>query len=221
MKRFNVIIFFILIVPLNLFSQDSSWKKVIVDDNLNISFPGHVSSMDTTLLKEDKEWRFKLFKCEKETYTLALVITPSETNLKVDNEETWHQALTEMSRGALKSLADNGLSCSTIDTTIDELPCKKLTCNKEGILLMYDYIFLINDKMYAIQTVFLNRTNFNQDLQDQNIFLNSIRFTKNSIKEKQFLSKAESSGYKIGYILGGLLLVAVIIGIIVYFVNRT
>ncbi len=122
----------LVIVSINGYAQDSAWKKMIIDETLTISFPGSVTKIDTTLIKEGKKWRFKAYKFDNGLSTLALIVTPGEIKMNVDNKETWKKALTEMSKGVLESFSQKGFSCSSSDTVIDKIPCKKIACTNEN-----------------------------------------------------------------------------------------
>ena len=203
-----------------VFSQDSAWKKMIIDETLTISFPGSVTKIDTSLVKEGKKWRFKAYKYDNGASTFALIVTPGEVNMNVDNKETWKKALTEISKGALKSFSQKGFSCSPSDTTIDKIPCKKVTCTNEDISMLNSYLFLVNDKLYSLQYASLDQETVLLDTSQLKLFLNSVHFKKDAIKEMQFESKAFSDGYKFGYVLGSLIVVVGIVLVIMFFVRR-
>jgi hypothetical protein len=217
MNGLNILIFLLLLSSSNLYSQDSTWKKMKIDENLTISFPRIVSQMDTTFVKEGKEMRFRAIKSETEFSALALLITPTETNANVDNEESLQKTLTEMAEGSLKAMSENGIECVVTDTIIDDIICKKLIGNTNVPSTIISYIFLVNDKMYSLQGVFLNKSTAISETNELNQALKSVHFNKTLIKEKQFGSKAESLGYKIGKMIIPLLIV---IGVIVFIVKK-
>jgi len=177
-----------------------------IDENLIISFPGIVSQLDTSIIKGGEKIRIKAFKSEKEYSTFAVLIIPNETN--VDNTESLHKVLAEMTEGALTSMTKKGISCITGDTIVDKVPGIKLICKSNTSLSLNDYMFLVNDKIYALQIAYFPN---NSDIDRAEIS------NKTSIKEQQFASKAESIGYKIGYYLIPVLL---FIGIIIYVVRK-
>ena len=119
MKRVITIVSLLLSTIL-VFSQDSLWQKMKIDENLTISFPGKVEELDTTMLKEGKKWRIKVYKYEGDLSTFGLIVTPGETDINVDNRDSWKEALKGMSKGAMKSYLDKGITCSPGDTTIDD-----------------------------------------------------------------------------------------------------
>jgi hypothetical protein len=190
-----------------------------IDENLTVSFPGEVEVLDTTVLKEGKKWRIKVYKYEGGLSTFGLIVTPGETNINVDNKDSWKEALKGMSKGAMKSFLDKGITCSPGDTTIDDIPCVKLFCKSDDYSMIKQYLFLVNDKLYAIQysTTNLGNMLFGTDRLDT--FLKSIHFKKEGIKEMEFESKAFSDGYKIGYLIGGLIGLAILIIGVIFFVR--
>ncbi len=188
-----------------------------IDENLTISLPGNVSQTDTTFEKDKKGRRFRIFQTQTKNSTLALSITPNETNINVNNSVSWEKALTEMAKGALKAMSEKGLNCLIVDTVIDNIPCKKLFCQNEIIPIAVNYIFLVNDKMYALQAATLDNSLSGYGIREIDQFVQSVHFDATAIKEQQFGSNAESIGYMIGKMAIPLLL---IIGVIVYVVRK-
>lgn len=216
-EKLSITVLFLIIPTVALFSQDSVWTKKMIDENLTVSFPGEVEEFDTTVLKENKKWRIKVYKYEEELSALGLIVTPGETNINVDNKESWKEALKGMSKGAMKSFLDKGFTCAPGDTTIDDIPCVKLICKNEDHTMIKQYLFLVNDKLYALQYSGTSLSNMSFRTDRLDTFLKSIHFKKEGIKEMQFESKAYSDGYKIGYFLGSAgMLVLLVIGIIFF-----
>ena len=219
-KKLAIAILFILIPTVVLFSQDSEWNKKIIDESLTVSFPGEVDVFDTTMSKGGKKWRIKVYKYETGLSAFGLIVTPGETDINVDNKESWKEALKGMSKGAMKSYLDKGIACSPGDTTIDDIPCVKLICKSEDYSIIRQYLFLVNDKLYALQYSSINLGGMSFETNKLDTFLKSIHFKKEGIKEMQFESKAFSSGYKFGYLIGTLLVPALIVAFIIYIVKR-
>jgi ATP-dependent Zn protease len=127
--------------------------------------------------------------------------------------------LDSLERGTYKGFMERGLSCKSKDSLLDGLPCKKIEAYFRAFKdpLIYNYILLVNDKMYMFTITASHLTeNKTKLIEESNKFLNSIRFTK-AVKEKQFATKTESTAYKFGYYLIPLLL---IIGFVAYIVFR-
>lgn len=217
MKRLIILLLILLCISLGSFSQDP-WKKMVIDENLTISFPHSVIETDTTVINNGEKYGFKTFTCEGDSSTLVLIITPGGTDIKVNNEESWKSALDGLAKGATNSFLKSGITCTTSDTTMDDLPCKKLTCQTFMYSMLNNYIFLVNDKMYSIQAAYAYGFEPEAANTELRQFLNSIHFSKESIKEREFGSKAESTGYAIGKLILPLLL---IIGVIVFVVKKT
>ena len=220
MKK-GLIIIISLISLAYLYAQNTTWKKINIDENLTMFMPGEVTRVDTSFIKNGQELRFRVFKTETESSTLALTITPNETNLRVDNLESLQTALEKIAEGSCNAAIDKGLLCSTTDTAIDEIPGKKnkiYSKNSNNHSVVFNYIFLVNDKMYMFSTAFsTNAPAVSNAVQEAHRFLNDIHFNKTAIKEQKFKSKAESLGYNLGKLI---LPVLLIVGIIVYIVRR-
>lgn len=195
-------------------AQDSLWSKLIIDENLSISFPPISFESDTSFERDGKNYRFRVLRAETESSVLGLVITPNETNINANNQESLISALEGMAKGSVKSLSNQGFNCAVSDTLIESILCKKITCLNEYASALNAYIFLINDKMYAFQGSAADENNTSLALNDLNRVLKSIRFTSSTVKEQQFSTRAESIGYNIGRLLVPLLIVAAIIAFI-------
>ncbi len=220
MKKTGIPIFLFLLLISRLYPQDTAWKKKVIDENLTIAFPGHVTQIDTSFVKEGKEMRFKAYKCETEIVNLALIITPKETGSRVDNSESLQKTLAQMAKGASDKMSEQGINCLVSDTIVDNIACKKLTCRTNLYSTIINYLFLVNDKMYSLQGIFFDNDNSKSGASELNNFLNSVHFNKASIKENQFNSKAESIGYKAGQLIFYLMLFVGIIALIVYTIKR-
>jgi hypothetical protein len=215
MKPYLPIIFLcFLALSGNSYAQDSTWREIKIDENLKLSFPDAITVTDTMVSKSGDPMKFKAYRSELGYSAFALVITPNETKMNVDNEESLRKVLKEMAKGSIKAMSNAGFTCNTIDTVIDNIKCEKLNCTNR-FQTINSFIFLVNDKMYALQNSYI--TGFSQDTNLSNYFLKSIHFSKASIKEQQFFSKAESISYKVGYYLVPLLL---FIGIIVLVIRK-
>lgn len=222
MRKINFIVS-LVISSYCLKAQDTSWNKIVIDENLTISMPGKIETIDTVAQKKGDKIRFRLFKAETAFSTLITMITPKETNLKVDNQEDLRIALDGIAKGSCSSAIDKGFSCLSSDTVIDDIPGKQLKISypgDENPIMIY-YWFLINDKVYTLSVTHpADDSVLKYSLQESNRFLGSAHFNKTYLKEKEFNSKAESIGYKIGYGIGIFLFVAVIGLAIFYFVRK-
>lgn len=212
-----LIIVVLLLPSVSTYSQDSSWVKKVIDENLTVSFPGIISEYDTLFVKDEEKMFFKTFKNESLSTTLLLIVTPNGTNVNADNKETHQKALEEMSKGSLDAMEERGLTCQIGDTIIDNIQCKKIVCDNSQLSIIRNYIFLVNDKMYSFQSVSLNFYSSDSQSSNLNKFLNSIHFNKNSIKEQRFGTKAESIAYNIGKLIIPLI---ILVGVIIYVVRK-
>lgn len=118
---------------------------------------------------------------------------------------------------------EKGYTCQSSDTLIDDIPGKKQKIFYPGFErpAMTYYWFLINNKSYTLTIVnAMEDLSFKSSEQESNRFLESVHFDKTDLKEKEFNTKAESRGYRIGYWIGRFLFVAAIGLVIYYFVRK-
>lgn len=200
-----------------LLAQDSLWKKTKIDDNFSMSLPVNISVIDTATIKEGQKIHVKVLSGNIGNDKVLLIITPEETGINVDNKESFEEALSGIKKGAKKSLSKQGFQCIFKDTVIDKIKCIKAIAYKEVMdnPSLFYYLFLFNDKTYSVGYAMSPKTS--SDIVNQNIarLLNSITFNKGGIKEQQFSSKAESQGYKMGYLIGQIFtFLIVIIGLV-------
>ena len=222
MKKNVIIIAFIIFSTCIANAQDTLWNRIKVDENISISLPGEVQKIDTSFVKKGQKFDMRILVAQTDYAALGITLSPNETNINVDNLESLKKALASIAKGATNSMREQGLRCNSIDTTIDKMPCKKLSCigKKNGVpMTIVTYSFLINDKVYAIQSAFIPEFNA-YGFAETDSLIKSIHVETASVKELQFLSKAESVGYKFGHFIGMLVFPAIVIGLIIYFVRR-
>lgn len=217
------ILFFALLVWMNVHSQDSLWKSVKIDENLSVALPQTTERIDTAFRKDDETLKFRILKAETGVSTLGVTVTPNGTGLNVDDEESLKTALKGIEEGTYKRAKEKGFTCKSIDTVLDGLPCKKFEFFNSYLKdpVIYNYSFLVNDRLYMF-TIAPLHLHYEKAklLEDQDRFLISIHFTK-SIKERQFATKAESTAYKFGYYLIPFLLIAGIVAFVVIKIARS
>lgn len=219
MKAQHSIVFFALVLWLNVQSQDTSWKRVRIDENLTVAIPKETQQLDTSFSKGNDTIDFKILKAETRVSAIGVTVTPNGTGINVDDEESLHSALDGLEQGTYARAKEKGFACKSKDTVLDNLPCKKFEFFSALVKdpVIYNYSFLVNGKMYMFTIAPLAfKYNKTKLLDEANRFLNSIRFSK-TIKEKQFATKAESNAYKFGYYLVPFLL---IVGLVVFIVVR-
>jgi len=220
MKKIITIITLVLLTTL-VNSQDSLWQTKKIDENLTISLPSTIEQIDTSYIQKGKKVKIKIFAARTEFSGIGVTVS-NENNVNIDNKESLLKALSEIAKGAIKSLQGKGLKCVTSDTLLQNIPCKKLKCEGElnGISMnILHYTFLVNDKVYIMQAAFVPEF-ASGALAELDRLLGSVHFETTSIKELQFESKAFSDGYKFGYVIGMLIIPALIIGLIIYFVRK-
>ena len=202
------------------YSQDSTgWKRLKIDDNLVVNMPGNVSRTDTSGMNGEQKMDVTIFGGQAGSCLLALVITPKGINANVDDRESLKKTLDKIAEGACKAATENGFNCVTSDTLIENVPSKKskfVSAAGRFIPTRVNYTFLLNDKMYMFTIASFDS---NEISMNSKILLNSIRITS-KLKEQMFDSKVESTSYKIGYLIGKLIIPALVIGLIIYFVAR-
>jgi hypothetical protein len=203
----------LLLIAGSLLAQDSLWKNTKVDDNFSISLPDNISTIDTVAIKEGQKTRIKLLNGNIGSDKILLIVTPEKMGINADNPESFEEALDGISKGVMNSLSKQGLQCIFKDTVVDRIRCIKATAYREvkDKPLMFYYLFLFNDKSYSVGYIMSPQTSGGTVNQNIIRLLSSITFNKETIIEQRFSSKAESSGYKIGYLIGrilGFLLIA-------------
>src|SRR5215813_14089491 len=114
MKRLSLLIL-IIVSSVKTFSQDSAWTKKIIDENLTVSFPLSAIKMDTLIKKNGKEMRLIAYSMQSGYFTLAIIVTPGETNLDVNSDESLQVALAGIAKGASETMAEKGWECSASD----------------------------------------------------------------------------------------------------------
>ncbi len=219
MNKFICLIFS-LIISFQVSSQDSLWKQIRVDENLTLSLPGKPVILDTTMERNNYNYRFLFYKLETPFSILTITATPTETGTNVNNSESLKKALDELTRGTCASAEDKGLTCVSTDTILNNIPGKKFRMYHRDpgmFLYFFAYSFILNDKMYSFTTIPIGADSTNVDFRNETFtLLRSIHFKQNEIKEQEFNSKAESTAYKMGEIFG-----YVVIGaLLFYFVRK-
>lgn len=192
-----------MVLWVNLYSQDTSWIPIKIDDDLIVSIPKEIQEIDTTLNYKSTRLGFRVLKAKTMQYQLGATVTPNGTNLNVHDEESLRSALDGIAKGACKEATQSGFICTHKDTLIDGLLCKKFEylrpSTKETVI--YNYNFLVHDKIYMFTIAPLK---FNEDrtklVKESNRFLNSIRFGR-TIEERRFVTKAEPAKRSISYYL--------------------
>jgi hypothetical protein len=219
MKRNCLTALIAILLCCQLHAQDSVWVRKKIDENLVVNIPKKNQQLDTAFSEKDQTYAYRVFKAETRVATLVVTVTPNGTNINVDDEESLRSALDSFERGTCKSLSEKQLICQSKDSLLDGLPCKKIEAFVTGFKdpIFYNYCLLVNDKLYMFTITPLLFTPSQIQLSEESTrFLNGIRFTK-TVKEKQFLTKAESNGYKFGYYLVPFLL---FVGFIAFVVIR-
>lgn len=214
----------VIIFPLTLFSQDTSWKKLTVDENLQVWMPAELTKLDTSVFKNGEKMRFLVYKAEFSNYTLGLTVTPNDTKIGADNPDAFKKAMEGFVKGACNSARERGLTCNSSDTIIDALDAKKFILSSgttDTDIMQVNYCFLVNDKIYMLTTSVINLDKNNPAVREASTkFLNSIHFNKDDIKEKRFDSSVESRSYKIGQLVGMVLGGIIALLIVIYFIRR-
>ena len=203
-----------------LFSQDTTWQKARVNEDLTISLSGKITKIDTTLERENKKFRLLLYKATSNYSVLGLTITPNGTMLNIEDKESLKIALKGITDGICKSYVEQGFNCKVNDTIIDGITCKKvLMLDKEqkSFPTMTSYVFLLNDRVYSFsQTPLIEDRNLLTN--ELNTYLSSIHFNHTDIKEQKFESRTESKAYNVGYLWGQILVfgaIVLVIGIVI------
>src|SRR5690348_16707131 len=182
--------FISLLFVTSIFSQDTVWHKVHVNDDITLNLPGQVNIIDTVIVKGGKVGRFRFFKTESKNSVLGLTITPNETNINVEDKESFTTVLKEMAEGACKGATNMGFICATNDTVIDRLASKRVMFFQHDAVnpMMVNFFFLLNDRIYTITQAPV--TDDMEALPEElNTLLASVHFNHTNIKEQKFESK--------------------------------
>lgn len=208
---FSILFLFILGMA---HSQDSTWKRVKIDD-LSVLMPVSIVRTDTSFRNEKgKLLKTSTVKVNGDEYYLGVTVT-NETGLHADNTESMDKALADVGKGFCEKAEKSGFRCQLTDTIINEFHGKKglLTAEAMESLSVINYLFLVNDKLYMLTASFSNADNKAGNEMTLNKFISSVSFPTGT-KEKQFKSKTESVAYKIGQVAFYLVLAGVIFFII-------
>ena len=81
------------------------------------------------------------------------------------------------------------------------------------------YTMVVNDIAYTMQAAFVPEYTVGGH-EEMDRLLKSVSIDPNSVKELQFESKAYSVGYKAGYFLGGLLVLAVVVIGVIFLIRK-
>jgi len=204
------------------YSQEILWQDLRVDKNLTVSLPGNVNKIDTFYFLQGKKTNFKMFIAQTEFSAIG-VVASNEFDANINNKETLENVLDKVAISAIKKMKEGNMDCFASDTLLfKKLPCKKIKCfgKKNGNLMhILLYTIVVNDIVYTMQGAFVPEL-ASGGLMEMDRLLKSIKIDINSIKELEFESKAFSQSYKFGYFIGMLIIPAIIIGLIIYFVRR-
>jgi hypothetical protein len=203
-----------------LFSQDSTWQKVRVNEDLVLSLPGKITKQEKVTKEGVAGGKIFVYTAKGKYSILGVTITPNKANLNINEKHTHKKALKEIEEGARKGGTGMGYICKTYPTIVDSIEGIKLLMYKSDTAsdpYIQQNIFIVNDRMYSfVQAPKSEDVPVSTDEMD--ILLKSVRFNHSVIKEQKFDSKTESVGYKFGYTIGqflGYLLVAGAIWLIV------
>lgn len=214
---------FVLLIPAFMLAQDTIWNQIRADEDLHIAMPGTLMAMDTLVEQNGQRTHLKVWRTIIGENSLVLTITPEETHINADNPESLKEAFTGVKEGIRNSIAKRGLTCTYVDTIINNINCVKALAYSTYIKgpVMYYYIFLVNDKLYSL-ILSIPKENYLKR-KDIDKLVNSIHFNQTGIKEQQFASKAESTGYRVGYLIGYVIAFLIIVGVVialVYFITH-
>ena len=201
------------------FSQDSVWKKTIVDENMTISLPGNPLTIDTFVLKNNEKTPLRVLKVTTASSAIGVSVT-TNIHLNVDNTESLEETYKGIEEGFRESAAEKGLGCEVTDTVIRKIPFKKtllFSKTSKNNVKLFSWICLLNDKMYSI-TAFAPKGESEQSKIEMYRLIVSARFNSD-LQEQKFSSKAESLGYKAGQLFGYASML-IIFGLIIFFVIR-
>jgi hypothetical protein len=200
--------------------QDTLWTKTKIDEKLAVDLPGLVSGRDTL------EQKIVRGKTSSAVYYVSR--SKQDTKLQVDNKESLKSTYAGIVRGFLSKAKKPGYRDSVSEYTIGPIIGRRINLSAVGenhghyAREMDSYLFLVDDKLYCVGVAFKNAKT-TDDERDLKRFLSSVVFSVTQPSEARFGSRAESIGYKLGGLVGTLIVIGVLtalVFLIVYLIKK-
>ncbi len=201
-------------------SQDTAWKKIVVDNNLTVALPLNTATIDTTMEKSNIKVDMRIIKAVTDFSSMAITVTKAGLE-SVDNPESMDETYKGVEEGFNNSARAKGFRTSITDTLFEGIKGKKAIMYKDvedSHYKVYYYMFILNGNMYGVTATPIGQENENSKRELKRL-LTSFHFTAKTINEKKFNSKAESLGYKAGEIIGYLIAMGICILSVYLFVR--
>jgi len=170
--------FLFLLTALYTFGQDGAWTAIKVDENMEISLPGKVQRIDTTISKEGRTQTLHVLKSSTENSTLGVSITPVTSDKVITNSpELLKKAINDVADGFCASASKSNLSCTANDILVDNLQGKKTVVqDKDRKIEFTNYIFIIDKKLYLISYNLKSTGTSATALAEQDRLIHSVHF---------------------------------------------
>jgi len=214
-RKTIIVLLFVLTPITRLLSQDSTWKKMVIDENLTISFPGEVRILDTSAASGKTRARIKTYSYQQDSFVMMAVVTVLGNETNKSTPSMRQKALREFSEGLMQSYSKKGFTCIVSDSIIHRMNCKKIVCKGETIPLINNFVFVAKNKMYSLQTFFYGNTDTSFEALRTNSFLSTVHFEKSIIEAQEFDSLETSGSYQIGYYSVPVLIIIIVVIIVI------
>jgi hypothetical protein len=196
--------------------QNDNWKKIRIDENLTLSFPGEINRWDSLVLIKGKKALLEDYFYENESASIVLRVSVPQEEVKIDNREDLELGLDGMAKGFNETARAQGFQCSISDTTLDGRPAKKAYLRSDDQSTTgFIYMFIADTKFYILSGY--DQTGTETRPEDLTAVLKSVQLSN---KIEQTKPKAKSTAYRIGYALGQLILPAVLVGGIIFWISK-
>lgn len=201
-----------------LFSQDSSWQWVRVNEDLVIRLPGKITKQEQDT-KGIAGGKIFVYTAKGKYSVLGLTVTPNKSNLGSNDNKSNKKMLDDLEEGARRGSKKQGYVCKTYPTTVDSIEGIRVlmyTSDTASAAYIQQSLVVVNDRMYSFFQAPKDRDE-PVLIDEMDILLKSVRFNHKPVKEEKY-AKSESTGYRVGYTIGqifGYLIIAGAIYLIV------
>jgi hypothetical protein len=210
-------VYLILLIGLSstTFAQDSSWRRLRINEDLVASIPGEIDSV-VNAKKVDNVYSVYTGTYLGSFYMLQFT---GKAGFKIKDEGDYDEVLKGVQKGITNVFDKKNIRPLISDTVLHGLRTKAVIAYDSTMgngMKWQAYLFIANDRIYTVSII----QPFTSPANPQNIqtFINSFSFVK-TIPERNLESAGYSFGYKLGELIGALI-VAAVIGLTIYFIVR-
>ncbi len=220
MKKYLLFTFLQLAIFAN--GQDTTWRKITIDENVEVTLPEINTKFDTVIREKGMSVRTKLYHSNNGDRVLNFMVSEYNEYLKLNEE-----SITGFKAGISRSMRKQELKCFFIDTVVNGQYCIKAICffDKISDPVLYQYGFPSGNKMYNIVYYMQKDVDIKKQESDLRRILSGISFKNpllplplNAFDEN---SSAFKKGEVIGEVFGTLIVIAGLIWVFIYFIRKT